>query len=107
MMRQSYGSAWVSMYGSEPSDTWMRKLATLSDDQLRQGLNAVVDRASEFPPNLGQFVDMCGGSSRPPHLRYDPETDGLALPDLGKRERAEKARDVHLPKLREALKGKA
>ena len=61
-MAEIYGRLWESSYGAIGSATfnaWSRGIASLSPEQIKHGLEAVIDSGEKFPPNLVEFVKMC------------------------------------------------
>jgi len=73
-----YGHQWASQQGDSPTDTWIRGLEGLSNDQFGVGLRALLDRADTWPPNLVEFRQLCtgydaGGWERQAHKIHEPE----------------------------------
>ncbi len=66
-MSEIYGTTWRSMFGNEPSDSWVRVLKDIPGDRLAIGLLACAESPSPWPPTLGQFKAMCAVRSGP-HL---------------------------------------
>ena len=64
-MASRYGHAWVSQYGPLPDGIaaaeWRGTLAGLSASQLREGFEADVLRADNWPPSSTKFKSMCFG----------------------------------------------
>jgi hypothetical protein len=65
-------ASFVATYGESPSDTWVRGLESLSNQQLARGLEACSKRNDSFPPNLGEFRTLCTTFSRA-HVPYVPQ----------------------------------
>jgi hypothetical protein len=56
-LTEYYGAAFT--YGDEPSATWIYNLQNLSADQIGNGIRNLAHHESAFPPNPGQFKDLC------------------------------------------------
>lgn len=56
-----YGHKWVTTYGAEVSETWVRGCCDLGPDALARGLRKCLDwNGNEgWPPSLPQFRAMC------------------------------------------------
>lgn len=65
-LREMHGDRFLREFGSQPNETWRAAIDRLSDDEIRQALKALAEKASPHPPTLGEFV----AASRPPK----PET---------------------------------
>ena len=63
VMQETYGRQWESSNGSTPTKTWERLLTGISPDQIADGLDRMLDRASSFPPNGAEFRNLCLGRS--------------------------------------------
>lgn len=62
-----FGSTFVSQYGNTPLVTWVQAIATLTDEEIFNGLHAVAMSGDTFPPTLPKFVVLCRGSHQEPH----------------------------------------
>ena len=71
-MTETFGHAWTSSYGIEPSAAWVDGLADMTLDDVRRGLQAVRDWAERFPPTLPQFRELCRPAQSPAHRDYVP-----------------------------------
>ena len=58
-MSEMYGSQWVTTYGPSPTDSWARVLSGFTTDDIRRGLEAVVENGAPFPPNAPEFRKLC------------------------------------------------
>lgn len=66
-MKQLYGQSFVTIYGDMPSALWVTQIASLTDDQCREGLGRLAGERRQYPANLTEFVEAC----KPKHLvRY-------------------------------------
>jgi hypothetical protein len=56
-----YGHRWSSSYGTEvdPARVWEAALSAVTDEQIKNGLRACVERNLEWPPTAPQFLSMC------------------------------------------------
>lgn len=68
-----YGHTWTSTYNDEAMKIWGATFTRrgLTRKELRRGISKCLDRGSQFPPNLPEFIKLCQLS----------ETD-LGLPDF-------------------------
>ena len=60
-MSEIYGRAFVSQYGSAPTESWERLLTGISPQQIARGLEGLLTWNSDFPPNAVQFRSLCLG----------------------------------------------
>lgn len=64
-MASRYGNAWVSNFGAQPNGIaaaeWRGTLAGITPEQLREGFEADVLRADNWPPSSAKFKAMCLG----------------------------------------------
>lgn len=64
-MASRYGHAWVSNFGAQPNGIaaaeWRGTLAGITPAQLREGFEADVLRADNWPPSSAKFKAMCYG----------------------------------------------
>jgi len=62
-MTEMYGHRWTSNFGekADPDHSWASVLKGLTKEQLANGLNVLVDKATEFdwPPPANVFRAMC------------------------------------------------
>ncbi|MDQ7091777.1 MAG: hypothetical protein Q9M50_14270 [Methylococcales bacterium] len=96
-MTEMYGHLWVSAYGDVPSELWAKAVARLSNDQIKRGLEACLDRDDSYPPNLPTFLKLCKPVYIP--LCYRP------FKKLSKSECDPKVAKSNLEAMRQALKG--
>ena len=83
-----YGHKWVTSYGPEVSDTWVRGCSDLNGDELARGLRSCLKRSQSFlrsgdedwPPTLGEFHLLC----RPQKPSYYEPYPGLPAPKISK-----------------------
>lgn len=105
-MTETYGHRWVSQYGEEPTSGWCQMVRSLSDEQVRRGLAACLDRArsrvergeSDWPPGLAEFYALCQRPRTPSYHRALPRRALKVDREALKR---------HLGAMRAALAGKA
>lgn len=80
-MQEMYGNTFVTQYGHVPLLTWVQAIGLMSDEELKQGLQACAMSGDTFPPTLPAFIEMCRPpKNRPEHLRYDANDKTLGLP---------------------------
>ena len=77
-MTEIYGHKWVSSYGDEPNGAWCGVLAALTGEQVKRGLNALLNSTDPWPPTAIQFRQLCTGRDgqsweRQCHRIYEPE----------------------------------
>lgn len=73
-----YGQKWTSQFGDELSlrlakEQWAKHLGEFSMDEIKRGLDVVVDRFPKWPPTIGEFKQIC---------RLTPEEAGLPSVDM-------------------------
>jgi hypothetical protein len=64
-MGQVYGRRFANEFGEKPSPYWVREVATLSDGQLRNGMERLRRENRPHPPTLGEFVTLCRNADQP------------------------------------------
>ena len=70
-MAEIYGHRWVSSYGAKPNDTWSTALGAFEFDQIKTGLNVMLEKNIEWPPTLTEFISYCKDVKRDPiHQEY-------------------------------------
>ena len=57
--REIFGEAWDAAHGAEDDGRWLRALAPLSSEQIRNGLRVCLARRADGPPSLDLFVSRC------------------------------------------------
>lgn len=65
-MREYTGQGWVREYGDVYGDafnSWTDALQNYTEEQIARGVKACQDWAHDFPPNLGQFKQLCINTS--------------------------------------------
>lgn len=60
-MTKMYGTLWTSNNGDEPDEIWSHALHKFDADQIKVGLDALIDGGYQFPPTLPKFVTLCQG----------------------------------------------
>lgn len=74
-MAEIYGHRWTSGYGDDPNtgaaETWAKGLASITPEQLADGLRASIAAADLWPPTLPEFRARCLGI--PPFARVKLE----------------------------------
>lgn len=88
-LTECFGTAFVQQFGDVPPRMWIRAIASLTDEQIARGLDAIAKSDRPFPPNLSQFVGACRPSS--PRYLGVPETPL----DIERRISAPKANPEH------------
>lgn len=84
-----YGNAFISNFGEVPNQFWIEDLARILPRDIERGIEQCRRNASPFPPNLGQFLEMC----KPPIVEdvYKQERETQLL--LERRRSTPKAND--------------
>ena len=62
-MAEIFGSAWTSQYGAVGEGAWQiwaKALANIAPEVTAVAVNLLVERPSKFPPNLPEFLALCG-----------------------------------------------
>lgn len=58
-----YGALWTSSHGTAPAgfdqQEWSEAIADLTEDEIRSGFRADLDRGSDFPPSSAKLRVMC------------------------------------------------
>lgn len=93
-----YGHKWVSSFGEEVSETWVRGCADLTGDELVRGLHSCLYRSQsnlragddDWPPTLGEFQLLC----RPQKPTYHYEYAALPMPKRSPEQLAEIEADI-------------
>lgn len=70
-----YGHRWATSYGHEVSETWVRGLADITNEELAKGLRGCLKRSEsskragddDWPPTLGEFRILCKPTPYPYH----------------------------------------
>lgn len=83
-MGELYGNTWTQGHGEVPTPLWCQMLDSLTDEQVKRGLQACAKDTDSFPPSLGQFLAW----TKP------PQTPPLTVPQLPKPRNVELARAV-------------
>lgn len=81
-----YGHKWVSSFGEEVNETWVRGCKDLSNDELARGLRACLKTSEtnkrsgddDWPPTLGEFRLLC----KPYRAAAHDELPALPAPKL-------------------------
>lgn len=99
-----YGRQWESAYGHVDGDAfsaWRDAIATMTTEQIKTGLDAVIAEGSEYPPNLIKFLRLCRTKSvayhRPANLA------ALPPPNINRQPKVRVAKERHLKAMRELL----
>lgn len=58
-MTEIFGNRWINDFGDTPPQLWTRKLAELSENEIKHGINKLMDSDCSYTPNLSQFVGLC------------------------------------------------
>lgn len=62
-MGEIYGNAWANQYGPAGEGAWQvwaKALANIAPEVIAVAVNSLVERPSKFPPNLPEFLALCG-----------------------------------------------
>jgi len=57
-----YGRQWEASYGHVDGEAfmdWNEALQSVKLDDIARGVQAIIDEANDFPPNLIKFLRMC------------------------------------------------
>lgn len=57
-MRQAFGTRFLEQFGIEPNDLWIRAVESLTDAQIKLGLERMVKAGTSHPPTLPEFVAL-------------------------------------------------
>jgi len=110
-LQEVYGHQINSQYGEVMPSSWVRLLEGISVDQIRHGLNALVDRKDTWPPNAVEFRQLCLPATISPtgvnsgsYIFYGskdhPDTARIKIEVLADPEKTEKARKSALDGLK-------
>lgn len=77
-MQAMYGSRWLLEYGllltgadlAPIAEIWAKALDDASNEQIAAGIRKCIERDSEHPPSLPEFLRLCGAGSRNPTGAY-------------------------------------
>ncbi|MEM1189913.1 MAG: hypothetical protein AAGI72_15380 [Pseudomonadota bacterium] len=58
-MTETYGHKFTSAYGVEPNESWAACLVELGDEQIKNGLTALLSREDPWPPTAVEFRNLC------------------------------------------------
>jgi hypothetical protein len=58
-MSEIFGNRWINDFGDTPPQLWTRKLSELSENEIKHGINKLMDSDCSYTPNLSQFVGLC------------------------------------------------
>lgn len=61
ILTEIYGSSLVTQYGTKMPEAWITLLKGVTPRNISDGLNALSGRGSTFPPNGGEFRNLCLG----------------------------------------------
>ena len=59
----AFPGSWGRNYHASVAEAWMLVLKDLTKDDIQAGINAVMNKGSDFPPSLPAFKKMCVGSA--------------------------------------------
>jgi hypothetical protein len=89
VLTEMYGEQFIKLHGKEPPELWKKFLRPLSEQRIKRGLRATMDRCKEFPPSLPQFVGFCSptfGEEHPalpaPEAFRDPDKAAAAFKEM-------------------------
>lgn len=113
-MTSLYGHKWTSSYGTEidPDRVWEAALNGITDEQIKFGLRACVDKSLEWPPSAPEFRNLCVDSENREWRNFEAraletqkyfDSERLRLEDKGKQERRENARNNAMEQIRAKL----
>jgi|DEB0MinimDraft_4_1074332.scaffolds.fasta_scaffold11649_5 hypothetical protein len=69
-MSRMFPGVWLSTCGAKPCEPWVSEIAVLSEAQINQGLERCKKTARKFPPNLGEFLELCRPAKRENEAMY-------------------------------------
>jgi len=55
-LQASYGHQWA--HGADAIPVWQAKLAGFTPQQIMAAANEAIEKHSDFPPSVGQFLDI-------------------------------------------------
>ena len=58
-MTEIYGHKWTSAYGDKPLTIWANALGRFDNNQLKTGLEKMLENNIEWPPTLTEFMALC------------------------------------------------
>ena len=102
-MLKFYGRQWETSYGHVDGKAyiaWRDALMTLKPEQIRRGLDAVIDEGNEYPPNLIKFLRLC---RTPPYTTMSPSRAALPPPNVHRDPKTISAKEKHLAAVKELL----
>lgn len=68
-----YQGNFTAVYGDDPAPIWVAAIATLTDEQCRQGVERIKQRRNlAMPCSLTEFETACRASSAPPMQSHRP-----------------------------------
>ena len=103
-MMDLYGRQWESSYGAVGEHafiTWMEAMSSLNVNQIKAGLDAVIEEGSEFPPNLIKFLRLCRTTQHTSHKMVD--LAALPPPNVHKRPEVIAEKEKHFQAVRDLL----
>ena len=103
-MMKLYGRQFESSYGQVDGETykaWRDGLMTVKPQQIRAGLEAVIQEGNEFPPNLIKFLRLCRTAI---YTTMSPQTAALPPPNVHLDPKTISAKEKHLEAVKELLK---
>jgi len=91
-----YGRQWEAAYGHVDGDAfpvWRDGIKGLTVEQIKNGLDALMDEGSEFPPNLIKFLRLCKKSVPASFKTFDGKA--LPPPNINTQPKVMAAKDKH------------
>ena len=80
-LAEMYGQRWLRDYGDEPTETWVRAVSGLSNDQVRKALTNLAKSGNPHPPTLPEFMSAAiGGATNEHGLNYVPQVYRQSTP---------------------------
>lgn len=62
-MGEVYGGMWVNQFGDVGGSawaTWCKGMASMTANDIAKGVNHIIEQKPKFPPNLPEFMGLCG-----------------------------------------------
>ncbi len=64
MLTEMYGNGLLQKYGDKPGPMWRKVISELSDDQIKLGMERLMDEGGAFAPSLPEFRAACIEAAR-------------------------------------------
>jgi hypothetical protein len=94
-LAEIYGHQLVSQYGETIPESWELLLKEVTPDQIKDGLNNLVNRKDTWPPNAQEFRQLClpktispDGTNSQAYIQYKPAPQITDQGAISKRKKA-------------------